>query len=79
MSIVVPRDVSQLVENQLASGRYQSADEVLRSAMAALTEFDEDLVAVQQAVAEWRNGDAGVPLDEAIQQIREGGRQGVVQ
>ncbi len=76
MSMVVPGDVGESVARHLATGRYQSADEVLRSAMLALAEFDEDLVAVQQAVAEWRDGDAGIPLDQAFQQIRQAGASG---
>ena len=70
MPFVVPSDVEELVENHLASGRYQTGDEVLRSAMQALAETEDDGVAVQQAIDEWRNGDEGLPLDEAIRQIR---------
>jgi putative addiction module CopG family antidote len=73
MPIVVPPDVEQSVASQLATGRYSSEEDVLRSAMQALVEFDEDLVAVEQAIAEWRNGDPGIPLDEAFRRIRETG------
>jgi putative addiction module CopG family antidote len=70
MSLVVPPDVEALVAQQVASGRYPSEGDVLRSAMHALTEIDEDLAAVQEALAEWRAGDPGVPLDEAIRAVR---------
>ena len=70
MPMSVPIDVSNFVAKQVASGRYKTADEVLRSAIHALAEQDKDLVAVQQAIAEWRDGDVGIPLDQAIEQIR---------
>ena len=76
MPIVVPHDVEEFVAGQIAAGRYQSEDEVLRSAMHALVELDDDLAAVQESIAEWRDGDAGVPLDEAIEQILSAGHRG---
>ncbi len=79
MPFVVPQDVAELVANQMATGRYHSGDEVLRSAMQALAEVDEDLAAVQQALSEWRSGDEGVPLDDAFRQIRVAGQRGVVE
>ena len=76
MSIVVPHDVEEFVAGQIAAGRYQSEDEVLRSAMQALVELDDDLMAVQESISAWRSGDAGIPLDEAIEQILSAGHRG---
>lgn len=76
MSIVVPQDVEEFVAHQIAAGRYESEDDVLRSAMQALAELDDDLLAIQDSLAEWRSGDAGVPLDEAIGQILSAGHRG---
>ena len=70
MAITLPPDVRRMVEAKLASGRYQNEEEVLREALRALTEQDEDLDAVREAVAEWKSGDAGTPLTEAFQEIR---------
>lgn len=70
MPLIVPPDVEALVAKQVASGRYRTEEDVLRSALEALTEADEDLAAVQEALKEWRTGDPGVPLDEAIRTIR---------
>jgi putative addiction module CopG family antidote len=67
-----PPDLGKLVEAYLASGRYATEDEVLRDALRALAEEDEDLVAVREAVAEWRGGDPGTPLAEAFEQVRFG-------
>jgi putative addiction module CopG family antidote len=76
MPFVVPEDVEELVANQMASGRYRTCDEVLRSAMKALAEVDDDLDAVRQALSEWRGGDEGILLEDAFRQIRTGGPHG---
>jgi putative addiction module CopG family antidote len=65
-----PPDLRKLIELRLDSGRYSTEDEVLRDALRALAEEDEDLVAVREAVAEWRAGDVGTPLAEAFEQVR---------
>jgi len=70
MNYIFPQDVHRIVESHLSSGRYASEDDVLRDALRALQEEDEDLVAVKEAIAEWRAGDDGIPLDEAFNQVR---------
>ena len=70
MPLIVPPDVEALVAQQVAAGRYRTEEDVLRSAMHALTEADEDLAAIQQALEEWRSGDPGVALDDAVRTIR---------
>ncbi len=70
MPYTIPPDVETLVAHQMSTGRYQTEDDVLRSALEALTQQDEDLAAVQAAVDDWRQGDSGLPLDEVMQRIR---------
>ncbi|MCY2995339.1 MAG: type II toxin-antitoxin system ParD family antitoxin [Planctomycetota bacterium] len=70
MTYQFPSDVQQLVSERMASGKYTSEDEVLRDALQSLAEEEQDLEAVHEAVAEWRAGDAGLPLDEAFDSIR---------
>ena len=77
MSIVVPHDVEEMVARQIASGRYRSDEEVLRSALQALEEIDDDYVAIQEAVDGWRRGEPGTPLAEAFRQVREAGPGGI--
>ena len=77
MSIVVPHDVEEMVARQIASGRYHSDEEVLRSAMLALEEIDEDYLAIQEAVGSWRKGEPGTLLSEAFRQVREAGSGGI--
>ncbi|MEQ8785739.1 MAG: type II toxin-antitoxin system ParD family antitoxin [Pirellulaceae bacterium] len=70
MSYSFPPDVRQLVDLRLLSGQYGSEDDVLRDALRALVEEDEDLAAVREAIAAWRAGDKGTPLAQAIDEIR---------
>ncbi len=73
-----PPDLQQLIEARLASGRYSTEDEVLRDALRALADEDEDLVAVREAVTQWRSGDPGLPLAAAFDEVRRasGARRG---
>ena len=63
-------DVQQLVSDQLATGHYVTADDVLRDALCALGAEADDLAAVRAAVAEMQAGDVGVPLDEVFDEVR---------
>ena len=65
-----PPDLSALVGEHMASGRYASEDDLLRSALRALSEEEEDIAAVREAIDEWRSGDPGIPLDAAVEVIR---------
>ncbi|MBA3312941.1 MAG: type II toxin-antitoxin system ParD family antitoxin [Planctomycetaceae bacterium] len=71
MAYQFPPDIRELVGEQMASGQYRSEDEVLRDALRALSEEAQDLAAVQVAVAEWKAGDEGMPLDQAFEAIRK--------
>ena len=66
MAYQFPPDVDKLVRERMATGNYASEDELLRNALLALSEEEEDLAAVREAVAELKGGDEGVPLDEAF-------------
>lgn len=72
MIYAFPPDLKKLIDAQLASGRYSDEDELLRDALRALSEEDEDLAAVRDAIAQWRAGDEGIPLTEAFNEIRKG-------
>lgn len=73
MSYPFPADLREMIEGHLARGRHATEDDVLREALRALTDEEEDLAAVQEALAEWRAGDKGMPLDEA--RWGQGGRR----
>ncbi len=65
-----PASVSELIEKQLASGRYQSEDEVLEAALLRLDDESDDWPAVKEAIEALDAGDNGVSLDDAFQEVR---------
>lgn len=70
MTYAFPPDLRQLVGEQMASGKYASEDELLRHALRALSQEEEDLEAVGAALADWKSGDQGVSLDGAFDTLR---------
>ena len=73
MTYAFPPDVEELVASRMAAGGYATEDDVLRDALRALAEEEEDLAAVREAIAEYRAGDPGLPLDEAFDLVRRSG------
>lgn len=71
MQYPIPPDVQDLIAAQLATGRYQNEDEVLREALRALQEASDDAAAVQDAIDAWKVGDDGLPLDQAFDLVRK--------
>ena len=65
-----PPDLDQLVKERMASGIYDSEEDLIRCALLALEHEEEDVRAIEQAIQEWQSGDAGIPLDEAFAAIR---------
>jgi putative addiction module CopG family antidote len=70
MSYPFPSDVQQLVEAHLSSGRYSTEDDVLRDALRALAEEEQDLQAVRESIDEWKAGDPGTALADAFDRVR---------
>ena len=73
MTYAFPPDVEELVAGRMAAGGYATEDDVLRDALRALAEKEENLAAVREAIAEYRAGDPGLPLDEAFDLVRRSG------
>jgi Arc/MetJ-type ribon-helix-helix transcriptional regulator len=71
-----PHDVQEAIGEHMASGKYACEDDLLRDALKALAEIEEDAAAVREAIAQWQGGDVGVPLDEAIATVRSRRRPG---
>jgi len=78
MTYAFPPDVEQLIAGRMAAGGYATEDDVLRDALRALAD-EEDLAAVREAVVEYRAGDPGVPLDEALDLARRPGARAAKQ
>jgi Arc/MetJ-type ribon-helix-helix transcriptional regulator len=64
-----PADVRRQIDDRLAAGHYASEDDLHRDPLRALAEEDEDLRAVEEAVAEL-DSDPGLPIDEAFAALR---------
>jgi len=70
MTFSLPPDLESFVLGQMATGQYETEEDLFRSAFHALAERDEDLAAVNEAIDEWRAGDLGSPVDEVVDAIR---------
>lgn len=68
-SYVLPPDVAQLVQDQLATGYYDTPDDVLREALQALTDRNEDVDAIREGLADMEAGRTR-PLREVAEEIR---------
>lgn len=65
-----PPDIVALIQAQMASGNYQSQDDLFRVALAHLAEQNEEVRAINESLDLLDAGDRGVALDEAFECIR---------
>jgi putative addiction module CopG family antidote len=70
MPIQLPPELETLVRNRMATGNYESEEDLIRRALVALENEEDDLRAVEQAIREWHEGDAGIPIDDAFAAVR---------
>ena len=68
--MTIPTDVQQRVNALVVTGRYLSEEEVLRAAMAALEERNEDLAAITSGIDDMEHGRCR-PLDEFDADFRQ--------
>lgn len=71
MGYAFPAELKQLIDRLMASGRYRSEDDLIRDAIDALSAESTEAEAIQAAIDEWRAGDAGMPLDDAFDLVRQ--------
>ena len=64
-------DVEALIRQQMASGNFESPDQLFRVALEQLAVVDEDARSIQESIDLLDAGDAGVPLEEAFRRLRE--------
>jgi Arc/MetJ-type ribon-helix-helix transcriptional regulator len=66
-------DVAALIQQQMATGRFASEDDLLREALERLAddaiEDDCDLAAILEGLDEVDRGVPGIPLEEARQML----------
>jgi antitoxin ParD1/3/4 len=70
MTISLSPELDQYLQEKLASGRYQSVEEVLRAAFRALSEEEETLAAISEGYEDFLAGRYR-PLDEADAEFRQ--------
>ena len=56
VTIELPTDIAQFVNEQLAAGRYMSAEEVLRDAVQSLKRFRAEVDAIQEGFDDLKAG-----------------------
>ncbi len=71
MTYQFPPNIDRLVKEQMASGAYESEDDLLADALRALATRNADLAAVNDAIRDMEAGDTGRPLTEVADEIRE--------
>lgn len=70
MTLHLPSDISQSIEGFLATGRYATAEAVLREAINALRQRDEDFAAIAAGIADVEAGRYR-PFAESDAEFRE--------
>ena len=71
MPETLPHDLQNFVDHELASGRYQSAEDIVVAGLRLLQrDRQEALEGIKEGLAEVERG-GGIPLDEAFHQIRK--------
>jgi len=77
MNILLTPQLETLVKNKVASGRYGSADEVMREALQLLEERDRvQAIRLEELRAEIQKGfDSGEPTPLNIEEIKARGRK----
>lgn len=70
MTLQVSADVEQLIRVQMATGHYESEDDLLRDALLALADRSEDVAAIQEGLDDLWAGRVH-PLDEVDAEIRQ--------
>ena len=70
MSYRLSPELERLVQERMESGRYASEEELLREALHALDDADDDLAAIQEAIDGLKAGDEGIPADVVFEELR---------
>jgi len=76
MTLSLSSTVEKLVADQLASGRFADANEVLLDALQKQRElqqeeFEDDWPAIKEALDEIEAGDQGRPANEVFDELRQ--------
>jgi Arc/MetJ-type ribon-helix-helix transcriptional regulator len=70
MSYQLTPTVESMMREKMASGRYDSEEQLLVEALQALDAEEEELRAIEEGLASVDRGEEGVSLDEAFRRLR---------
>lgn len=65
-----PSDIEALIQSQMATGNYQSQEDLFRVALEQLADSDRELHAIEESLDLLDAGDPGLPLADAFASIR---------
>ena len=71
MNYDFPPEVDQLIRQQMATGQYDSEDQLLVDALNSLQSEREELSAIQASIESLDRGEPGYPLQEAFDILRQ--------
>jgi putative addiction module CopG family antidote len=70
MPETLPEDLQAFVDCEMASGRYQSREDIVIAGLRLLQrDRHEALAGIEEGLAEMKRGE-GIPLDQAFDEIR---------
>jgi hypothetical protein len=69
MSYAFPPEIQHLVEQNLATGKYSTENEVLQAALLALSDYHATIADVRQGMVDYEQG-LGEPLAGAVAEVR---------
>jgi Arc/MetJ-type ribon-helix-helix transcriptional regulator len=70
MSYEFPHDIQNQVDQLMATGAFHTEEDLLRIAVSSLASQQEDLLAVAASLADFDNGERGIPAAESLLQLR---------
>jgi predicted transcriptional regulator len=70
MSYAFPPAIKQLLDQNMATGMYQSEDDVLQAALHVLSDYNATVADIRQGMIDYEHG-RGQPLSEAMADIRQ--------
>jgi Arc/MetJ-type ribon-helix-helix transcriptional regulator len=70
MSYAFPREIKLLIEQNMATGKYASEEDVLQAALHALSDYHATIADIRQGIIDYEQG-RGEPPPEAMADVRQ--------
>ena len=65
-----PPEIDELIRKQMATGQYESEDQLLIDALRSLESEQQEWLAIKESLDTLDQGEQGVSLDEAFESVR---------